>query len=181
MTHIGSFLGQLIFFCCFTSPLFGYIFYEFHRHRHFAYFSKRRPLLTLIICISLYAKVCIETLLTPQYTILLTNKQFDLLVKYIYYTCVMCSVNTFVICTFARVWFLLFDLRYSDTLNRLQWWRIVASHGTTISRQSLRSTIIIVIIPVVVLVVIYLQPILAIHFGLKTDGNMAVIMLINIL
>ena len=98
--HTSHYLAQTLIFGVVVTPLFVFIYYQLFKYRNHIYFQKRRPLFTLIICISLYSLAVAETFLSPQYT-LLFEKQL-IVAKFIYYTTTIASANAFAIAALAR-------------------------------------------------------------------------------
>ena len=97
---VNDFIIPLLVFCIFFTPIFCYIFYQWHRLQQSIFLTKRRPILTYAILISMYILTFANVLLSPDYAIV--NHLSYPYNEGVYYLLIVSFAPCVIMCSFAR-------------------------------------------------------------------------------
>ena len=77
-----------------------------------------------------------EVLLSPQYAVFVSVDEN--IARYTYYFTTNCSAISLALSVTIRAWFLLFDIKYAESIRSSQWWSIISPNITT-PKQTMES------------------------------------------
>ena len=100
ISTLQLYIIQVLVFCLVITPLFCFIWYQLFVYRNHVFFQRRRVLLTVIICVSMYVKALTETLISPLNPASYNHP--DHWLCYVYYCSVAVSTNAFAISAVVR-------------------------------------------------------------------------------
>ena len=99
---VTEYIVQLLGLGVVVTPIFGIMFYLLYKYRNHIFFYKRGPLFTFAICLSMYCLILAETILSPQYTLLILTHD-DIMSKYIYNFMGVACANVIALSAAARL------------------------------------------------------------------------------